>query len=160
MARNPPANAGDTGMIPGLGRFHMPWGNSATATEPVCCIYWSPHTDSLSSTTREVTAMRSPRTSSWRLVPTHCNKRKPACSNEDAVQAKQKFKKHMMKINTHTQKQNMFLCHWFLADFNPGASPDVLIRAPKLTTAILPESHHAVTEAETTKTSPQSNLVT
>ena len=21
------ANAGDTGLIPGLGRFHMPWGN-------------------------------------------------------------------------------------------------------------------------------------
>ena len=23
------ANAGDTGLIPGLGRFHMPWGNQA-----------------------------------------------------------------------------------------------------------------------------------
>ena len=25
--KNPPANAGDTGWIAGLGRFHMPWGN-------------------------------------------------------------------------------------------------------------------------------------
>ena len=25
--KNPPANAGDTGSIPGLGRSHMPWGN-------------------------------------------------------------------------------------------------------------------------------------
>ena len=25
--KNPPANAGDTGLIPGLGRFHMPWNN-------------------------------------------------------------------------------------------------------------------------------------
>ena len=24
---NPPANAGDMGSIPGLGRFHMPLGN-------------------------------------------------------------------------------------------------------------------------------------
>ena len=24
---NPPANAGDTGSIPGLGRSHMPWSN-------------------------------------------------------------------------------------------------------------------------------------
>ena len=25
--KNPSANAGDTGSIPGPGRFHMPWGN-------------------------------------------------------------------------------------------------------------------------------------
>ena len=25
--KNPPANAGDTGSIPGLERFHMPWSN-------------------------------------------------------------------------------------------------------------------------------------
>ena len=27
VVRNPPANAGDTGLIPGLGRSHMPLGN-------------------------------------------------------------------------------------------------------------------------------------
>ena len=27
VVKNPPANAGDTDLIPGLGRFHMPWGN-------------------------------------------------------------------------------------------------------------------------------------
>ena len=27
MDRNPPANAGDVGSIPGLGRFHMTWSN-------------------------------------------------------------------------------------------------------------------------------------
>ena len=27
--KNPPANVGDTGLIPGLGRFHMPWSNQA-----------------------------------------------------------------------------------------------------------------------------------
>ena len=25
MVKNPPANAGDTGLIRGPGRFHMPW---------------------------------------------------------------------------------------------------------------------------------------
>ena len=29
MDKNPPANAGDMGSIPGLGRFHMLWGNQA-----------------------------------------------------------------------------------------------------------------------------------
>ena len=27
VAKNPPANAGDTGLIPGPGRSHMPWSN-------------------------------------------------------------------------------------------------------------------------------------
>ena len=27
VVKNPPANAGDTGLIPGPGRSHMPWGN-------------------------------------------------------------------------------------------------------------------------------------
>ena len=36
VVKNPPANAGDMGSIPGPGRFHMPWGSKArTVTEPV-----------------------------------------------------------------------------------------------------------------------------
>ena len=27
VVKNPPANAGDTGSNPGLGRSHMPWSN-------------------------------------------------------------------------------------------------------------------------------------
>ena len=27
LKKNPPANTGDTGLIPGPGRSHMPWGN-------------------------------------------------------------------------------------------------------------------------------------
>ena len=26
VIKNPPVSAGDTGLIPGLGRFHLPWG--------------------------------------------------------------------------------------------------------------------------------------
>ena len=29
VAKNPPANVGDTGLIPGLGRFHVLWSNQA-----------------------------------------------------------------------------------------------------------------------------------
>ena len=29
VVKNPPANAGDMGSIPGPGRFHMPWGSKA-----------------------------------------------------------------------------------------------------------------------------------
>ena len=29
MVKNPSANAGDTGLSPGLGRSHMPWSNKA-----------------------------------------------------------------------------------------------------------------------------------
>ena len=31
--KNPPANAGDTSLIPGLGRSHVPWGSWAHASQ-------------------------------------------------------------------------------------------------------------------------------
>ena len=33
VVKNPPANAGDTGSIPGLGRSHMPRSNQARAPQ-------------------------------------------------------------------------------------------------------------------------------
>ena len=50
MIKNPPANAGDTGSIPGPGRSHMPQSNEARAPqllkpaslEPVLCNKRSP----------------------------------------------------------------------------------------------------------------------
>ena len=49
VVKDLPANAGDAGSIPGLGRFHMPQGNKAhapqilrlTCLEPVLCNKWS-----------------------------------------------------------------------------------------------------------------------
>ena len=49
------ANAEDTGSIPDLGRFHMPWGNQAsvlqllmpTHPEPVICNKRSHHNETL-----------------------------------------------------------------------------------------------------------------
>ena len=56
VVKNPPANAGDTGSIPGPGRFHMPWSDKqspcATTTEPVL----------QSPAVREATTMRNFRT--------------------------------------------------------------------------------------------------
>ena len=39
VVNNPPANAGDTGSIPGLGRFRMQY---TTTAEPMCCNYRGP----------------------------------------------------------------------------------------------------------------------
>ena len=39
VVKNPPANAGDLGSVPGLGRFHMPQGSQAHARplrKPTC----------------------------------------------------------------------------------------------------------------------------
>ena len=54
VVKNPPANVGNTGSSPGLGRSHMlqsNWAHApqllslwATTTEPVCHNYWNPHT--------------------------------------------------------------------------------------------------------------------
>ena len=57
VVKNLPANAGDTGLSPGLGRSHMPW--SGWAHEPQLL---SLHVWSLCSTTREAAIVRGPRT--------------------------------------------------------------------------------------------------
>ena len=36
LVKNPPANAGDTGLVPSPGGFHMPWGNQARARQLWC----------------------------------------------------------------------------------------------------------------------------
>ena len=68
VVKNPPTNAEDMGLIPGLGRFHMLWGKEAhvpkllsqcsraAATE--VHVLWRPR----STATRKATAIRSPRT--------------------------------------------------------------------------------------------------
>ena len=57
VLESPPADAGDTGSCPGLGRSHVPW--SGWAREP-----WllSLRVLSLCSTTGEATAVRGPHT--------------------------------------------------------------------------------------------------
>ena len=65
---NLPANAGDTGSSPGLGRSHMPWSNWAHEPQLLSLRIWS-----LCSATGEAAMVRSPRTamkSGPRLPPT------------------------------------------------------------------------------------------
>ena len=57
VVENLPANAGDTGSSPGLGRSHMPRSNWAREPQLLSLRIWS-----LCSTTREATTVRGPRT--------------------------------------------------------------------------------------------------
>ena len=57
VVESPPANAGDTGSSPGLGRSHMPRSNWARAPQLLSLRVWS-----LCSTTGEAAIVRGPRT--------------------------------------------------------------------------------------------------
>ena len=57
VVENPPANAGDTGLSPGLGRSHMPWSDYTHEPQLLSLCVWS-----LCSATREATTVRGPRT--------------------------------------------------------------------------------------------------
>ena len=57
MVENLPADAGDTGLSPGLGRSHMPRSNYACEPQLLSLHVWS-----LCSATREAAIMRGPRT--------------------------------------------------------------------------------------------------
>ena len=75
VAENLPANAGDTGSLPGLGRFtHAPQGDEAQAPRPL-----SPHTNKRSH------CKEKPAT---RVTSAHLNERKPLGSNDGPKQSK------------------------------------------------------------------------
>ena len=57
VVENLPANAGDMGSSPGLGRSHMPRSNWAREPQLLSLCVWS-----LCSATREAAIMRGPRT--------------------------------------------------------------------------------------------------
>ena len=59
--KNLPANAGDMGLIPGLGRFHKLQSNQACVPRvlSLCSTTTEAHVPSLCSATRETIAMRS-----------------------------------------------------------------------------------------------------
>ena len=57
VVENLPADAGDTGSSPGLGRSHMPWSNQAREPQLLSLRVWS-----LCSATREAATVRGPRT--------------------------------------------------------------------------------------------------
>ena len=55
VLENLPANAGDTGLSPGLGRSHMPWSNWAREPQLMSLCIWS-----LFSATGEAATVRGP----------------------------------------------------------------------------------------------------
>ena len=57
VVENLPANAGHTGLSPGLGRSHMPWSNWAREPQLLSLRVWS-----LCSATRGAAMVRGPRT--------------------------------------------------------------------------------------------------
>ena len=57
VVENPPANAGNTGSSPGLGRSHVPRSNWAREPQLLSLCVWS-----LCSATREAAIVRGPRT--------------------------------------------------------------------------------------------------
>ena len=57
VVENLPANAGDTGLSPGLGRSHMPWSNYAREPQLLSLCVWS-----LCSATREAATVKGLRT--------------------------------------------------------------------------------------------------
>ena len=78
---NLPANAGDMGSSPGLGRSHMPRSDWAREPQLLSLRVWS-----LCSATREAAIeAHAPR---WRVAPACHNWRKPSHRNEDPTQPK------------------------------------------------------------------------
>ena len=103
VTRTALANAGDTGSIPGPGRFHMLRATKAWAPqllEPVSSRAWEQQLMSPRAATAEVHVPRAhaaqeekpPQWEAWarqqRTAPTHHNKRKPTHSNKDPAQLK------------------------------------------------------------------------
>ena len=77
VVKNPPANAGDTGSTPNLGRFHVPWSNKACAQllKPMC-----PRAHALQ---QEATTVRSSSTHKLEGSPHSPQLEKSPHSNED-----------------------------------------------------------------------------
>ena len=75
-----PANAGDTGSSPGLGRSHMPRSNWAREPQLLSLRIWS-----LCSAIGEAAIVRGPRTA-MKVAPACRNWRKPSHGKEDPTQ--------------------------------------------------------------------------
>ena len=82
MVENPPANAGDTGSSPGLGRTHMPRSNWAREPQLLSLRVWS-----LCSATRGRDSER-PAHRDEERPPLAATRESPSHRNEDPTQPK------------------------------------------------------------------------
>ena len=92
-----PADAGDTGSSPGLGRSHMPRSSWAREPQLLSLRFWS-----LCSATREAAIMRGPCTA-MKSGPCLPQLEKALAQKRRSNTA---IKNKLIKTNTHTQKKN------------------------------------------------------
>ena len=98
MVENPPANAGDTGSSPGLGRSYMPRSDWAREPQLLSLRVWS-----LCSTAREAAIVRGPRTV-MKSGPRLPQLEKALAQKQRHNTAINKFKKNLKNKQTNKQK--------------------------------------------------------
>ena len=79
VVKNPPANAGDAGLILGLGRFHLPRGNQACAPQLLKPVSLEPRLHKRSPCTAVKSSPRLPQLEKARLqlrIPSAANNKK------------------------------------------------------------------------------------
>ena len=93
--KNPPANEGDTGSIPDLGRSHMPWNNQADGSQLLSLRSREGELERLSPPELEPVlcqerGCRQPDAPDWQLErsPRLLQLEKSPCSSEDPAQPK------------------------------------------------------------------------
>ena len=98
MVGNLPANAGNTGSSPGLGRSHMPWSGWAREPQLLSLRVWS-----LCSATREAAVVRGPRTAMRsgphlpQLEKALAQKRRPNIAINQSINQSRNLKKKKKK---------------------------------------------------------------
>ena len=110
VVENLPANAGDTGSSPGLGRFHMPRSNWAAEPQLLSLHIWS-----LCSATREAAIVRGPRTAmeSGPRLP-QLEKALAQKRRSNTAMKLKKIKKIKIKIKTQQETEQKPLNSWSL----------------------------------------------
>ena len=102
VVENPPANAGDTGSSPGLGRSHMPQSSWAREPQLLSLRIWS-----LCSTTREAAIVRGPRTAMKsgprlpQLEKALAQKRRPNTAKNKLTKKKKKKRRSPVVLFLH-----------------------------------------------------------
>ena len=102
MVENLPANAGDAGSSPGLGRSHMPRSNWAREPQLLSLRIWS-----LCSTTREATIVRGLRTA-MKSGPRSPQLEKALAQKRRPNTAINKYKNKLKKKKKELQQENQF----------------------------------------------------
>ena len=95
VVENPPANAGDAGSSPGLGRSHMLRSNWAREPQLLSLRVWSLCSQQERPRQWEAHAPR------WRVTPACRNWRKPLHRSEDPTQSKKSYTVTSQKSGDH-----------------------------------------------------------